>query len=315
MTKKTFEELGGESWRIRRFVDESDKRWSAFNPCIAYSPVDGYVVLMRSSNYFFDPKTGGTVATIGTRVKNRVFMAKLNEKWEIIEDSLVELYYSVSGQFLRGPEDGRLFWRDGSWHILSVMREPYITADEPRIGTFRVSGSEMRLIELHLAGDLQPVEKNWMPTYEKNPEFDFVYSSTSVYKIGLGKESRRDPNDVAGNNVRGGSCLWDLGDGTYLAIVHEVEAYQKYLYIPRLFSYGNRTYRKYLHRFARYSKNGTLLQLSDLFTFQDVDIEFAAGLVVSGDDVIVSYGYKDVAAYLGRIKLTKVLENLHDISS
>jgi hypothetical protein len=35
-------------------------------------------------------------------------------------------------------------------------------------------------------------------------------------------------------------------------------------------------------------------------------------LVVSGDDVIVSYGYKDVAAYLGKIKISKVMELLNE---
>jgi predicted GH43/DUF377 family glycosyl hydrolase len=39
-------------------------------------------------------------------------------------------------------------------------------------------------------------------------------------------------------------------------------------------------------------------------------VEFAAGLVLSEDDVIVSYGYKDVAAYLGKIKLDAVIAML-----
>jgi predicted GH43/DUF377 family glycosyl hydrolase len=44
-----------------------------------------------------------------------------------------------------------------------------------------------------------------------------------------------------------------------------------------------------------------------------VDIEFAAGLVVCGEDVIISYGYKDVASYLGKIKLKAVLESLKEV--
>jgi hypothetical protein len=309
MIYSLFTDLGGETWRIRRFIDDSDKRWSAFNPSIAYSPEEGYVVLIRSSNYFFDPKTGDTVATIGTRVKNRMFLSNLDENWQIIEETVREIDFSRCGEFLRGPEDGRLYWRDGGWELSAVMREPYITNDIPRIGTFRLSGTKAKLVKIYTEGDIQPVEKNWMPSYELTDNFDFIYSATSVYKSGVGKIYKRDATKQAGNNVRGGSCLWDLGD-KYLAITHEAIITSEHVYTPRMFGYRNKVTRQYLHRFAAYDKTGKLIELSDPFTFNDVNIEFAAGLVVAGDEVVVSYGYKDVAAYLGKIKLDKVLSML-----
>jgi len=308
-----FSDLGGETWRVLRFVDENDKRWSAFNPSIAYSPDEGYCILFRASNYFFDPKTGGTVATIGSRVQNRVFIAKLSEDWQVLPDTLRELDFSSGLRFLRGPEDGRLYWRNGGWEFLSVMREPHVTDDVPRIGTFRVDGSKANLTQIYDSPDLQPIEKNWMPPYKKTSKFDFVYSAASVYKDGIGKIKTRDATEVAGANIRGGSCLWEMPDGTYLAVVHEANVRYETKYIPRMFATKEMAIRKYLHRFARYSSDGTLTHLSDLFTFQGVDIEFAAGLVVCGDDVVVSYGYKDVASYLGKIKLEAVLESLKEI--
>lgn len=309
MTYSLFTDLGGETWRIRRFIDDLDKRWSAFNPSIAYSPEEGYVVLMRSSNYFFDPKTGDTVATVGTRVLNRMFMANLDKNWQIIEETVREIDFSKCGDFLRGPEDGRLYWRDGGWEISAVMREPHVTDDIPRIGTFRLSGTKAKLVKIYTEGNIQPVEKNWMPSYELTDNFDFIYSATSVYKSGVGKVYKRDATEQAGNNVRGGSCLWDLGN-KYLAITHEAVITSERVYTPRMFGYRNKTIRKYLHRFATYDKTGKLIELSDPFTFNDVNIEFAAGLVVTGSEVIVSYGYKDVASYLGKIKLNKVLSML-----
>jgi hypothetical protein len=309
-----FEDFGGETWRIRRFADEKDTKFSAFNPSIAYSPVEGYVVLLRSSTYFFDPKNGDTVATIGNRVINRMWMANLDDNWQIIEETMRELDFSKNGRFLRGPEDGRLYWRDGAWEILSVMKEPHITNDVPRLGTFRLNGNEATLLKIYDAVDLQDVEKNWMPTYEKNPSFDFIYSATSVYVDGVGKKRLRKPTAKAGNNIRGGSCLWDLGDWGYLAIVHEVEPYKQTMYSSRTFSYRSKTFRRYYHRFARYSKEGKLIGLSDKFKFNDVRIEFSAGLVISKDEeVIVSYGYKDVSSYLGKIDLQTVLEMIEDV--
>jgi predicted GH43/DUF377 family glycosyl hydrolase len=70
--------------------------------------------------------------------------------------------------------------------------------------------------------------------------------------------------------------------------------------------------RIYTHCFAKYDDKGMLTHLSPEFIFEHYGIEFGAGLVLSGDDVIVSYGYKDVAAYLGKIKLSKVMEMLHE---
>lgn len=313
MTTISFSDLGGETWRIRRFADPKDKRWSAFNPSIGYSPKYGYAVLIRASNYFFDPENGSTVATIGTRVLNRMFIASLDKDWQIIEDTLVELDFSGVGRYLRGPEDGRLFWRDGHWHILSVMREPHITNDVPRLATYKIIDNKAELLKVHNDGDLQPVEKNWMPTYKKNPKFDYVYSAISVYIEGTGKKDKRKASDLAGNSIRGGSCLWELEDGSYLAIIHECAAKKERVYIPRRFGYVSMTRRTYLHRFAKYSSDGTLIGLSDLFTFGGADIEFAAGLVVSKEDVLISYGYKDVASYLGKIKLKAVLEMINDV--
>lgn len=308
-----FSDLGGETWRVLRFVDENDKRWSAFNPSIAYSPDEGYCILFRASNYFFDPKTGGTVPTIGTRVKNRIYMANLDSDWSLTPKSLREIDYTSGPSFLRGPEDGRLYWRDGGWEFLSVMREPHVTSDVPRLGTFRIEGNKANLVKVYDSPDLQPVEKNWMPPYKKTSKFDFVYSATSVYKDGIGKIHARDEAESVGNNIRGGSCLWEMPDGTYLAVVHEADVRYETRYIPRMFATKEISIRKYLHRFARYSSDGTLTHLSGLLTFQNADVEFAAGLVICGDDVLVSYGYKDVASYLGKIKLEAVLNLLKEV--
>jgi len=86
------------------------------------------------------------------------------------------------------------------------------------------------------------------------------------------------------------------------------------MYSSRTFSYRSKTFRRYYHRFARYSKEGKLIGLSDKFKFNDVRIEFSAGLVISKDEeVIVSYGYKDVSSYLGKIDLQTVLEMIEDV--
>lgn len=301
----TFAELGGNVWRIRRFADENDKRWSAFNPSIAYSPSKGYWVLVRSSNYFIDQEYGNAVATIGSRVQSRMWLGKLSEDFQIDEQSWREIDFSEAGiGFKRGAEDGRLFWRDGSWWFTAGLKEDEIYY--PRIGLFRLDENfKAYLVEIHDSGWMRDVEKNWMPPYEVNESFDYVYSATEVYKDG--PITKRGLVDKI-RGVRGGSCLWKLEGQGYLALVHFAHKAVVERYNPRLFGTEYAKTRKYTHAFAMYADDGTLVGLSKQFVFENFKIEFAAGLVVSGKDIIVSYGKQDVAAYLGRISLDDVLK-------
>jgi hypothetical protein len=306
----TFAELGGQVWRIRRFANESDTRWSAFNPSVAYSPKHGYWVMVRSSNYFINPEYGHAVSTLGGRVQSRVWLGKLSEDFTIEESSWREVDFSEAGiKFKRGAEDGRLFWRDDSWWFTAGLKEEGIYY--PRIGLFRLDENfKAYLVEVNDCGWLLDVEKNWMPTYEHNEKFDYVYSPTEVYKDGV--ITRRELNDRI-RGVRGGSCLWKVDGYGYLALVHFAHKQVVERYNPRLFGTEYATTRRYTHAFARYSDNGTLIGLSRQFVFENFKIEFGAGLVVRGEDVIVSYGKQDVASYLGRIGLHEVLELIEEV--
>jgi hypothetical protein len=307
----SFETIGGESWRILRFADESDKRWSAFNPSISYSPVHGYTVLFRSSNYFFDPETSSTVISVGNRVQSRMWLGSLTKDWTLDIDSLVEVDFSEAGMvFKRGAEDGRLYWRDGAWEITAGLQEPGI--DLPRIGRFRLEGLKAKLIEIYDDGVLFDVEKNWMSTDNPTPEFDFIYTPVKVYKRGVGPLKLREISEGI-RNVRGGSQLRELEDGRYLAIVHEADMKKVRVHIPRMFVTKDVSIRTYVHRFATYDKTGKLVGLGPRFKLSDARIEFAAGMVLAGEDVIVSYGYKAVASYLGRLSLQKVLDGIEDV--
>ena len=314
MTSKNilFSDLGGETWRIRRFADEEDKRWSAFNPSIAYSPIEGYAVLFRSSNYFFHPEQHFPVSTVGAKVLNRFWIGKLDKDFQIIDSSMKMIDFSDCGMtFKRGAEDGRLFWRDGGWWFSAGIKEG--VAPLPRIALFKLDQDfKATLVKIFNDGELYDVEKNWMAPYNKNPNFDFIYSGFQVYVDGVGPTSVR-PFSSELDDIRGGSCLWELEDGSYIAIIHKSHNYFITAYDPRKFGVVKSRHRYYTHRFVRYDSRGMLVQMSEDFVFEKPQIEFAAGLVVCGEDVLVSYGYKDVAAYLGKIKLKAVLESLKEV--
>lgn len=311
---KTWEELfGTKPWRLLRFAMASDTRWSAFNPSIAWSDRGEPWILFRSSNYFLDPDTTSAVLTTNDNmVKTRLWLGKLDKNLEsVITESLVELGYSDAGiDITRGPEDGRLYWANDGWEFTAGLKEPSLPL--PRIGRFRVKENKIYLIKVYDSGSLYDVEKNWAGTSDSSGNFDYIYNSVSVYLDGIGPVKVKEVSPEI-RDVRGGTQLAPLGDGTYLSVIHEAIVKDIYMYIPRYFSYKNIPVRKYLHRFARYSVDGVLIGLSPTFTFSNARIEFAAGLIIKDKMVYVSYGHQDVAAYMAKIELTKVMELIVDV--
>jgi hypothetical protein len=240
-----------------------------------------------------------------------MWLGTLHPDWTLDTNTLREVDFSESGiQFKRGAEDGRLYWVDGSWEITAGLHEQGI--DFPRIGRFRLTGLKAKLVKIYNDGQLFDVEKNWMAPVNGSPNFNFVYTAVDIYKDGVGPVRLRESSDAI-RDVRGGSQLWALPDGRYLAIVHEADVKKAKVHIPRMFTTKDISIRTYVHRFATYDTFGKLLQLGPRFKLSDTRIEFAAGLVVVEDDVIVSYGYKDVASYLGKINLNVVLESMEKV--
>jgi hypothetical protein len=305
-------DLGGASWRIRRFADPEDMAWSAFNPSVALSPSEGLWVMFRSSNYFHDPESGGTIVTTREyRVKSDIWMGKLDDNFEIIDATMVKLDFSESGiEFRRGAEDGRLFWKDGGWWFTAGLHEKNI--ELPRIGLFSVNnGFKVKLEKVYTEGALKDVEKNWMAIPDSRP-LKFIYGPNQVYLDGRGVvEVGLYGESIKG--FRGGSPLHKLPDGTYISILHRAYNSTVYKFMQTSMAYKYVKHRTYTHIFVKYSSDGAILAATPEFVFQHDGIEFAAGLVVVGDEILVSYGYKDVSSYLGKIKLKAVLSLFKDI--
>ena len=98
---------------------------------------------------------------------------------------------------------------------------------------------------------------------------------------------RSNPSYHGGAVVSGG---W----GDYIAIVHEI------LWPGR----------RYVHRFVRLDAKGELMAATEQFKFDPHQLEVAAGIVLHGDDLVVSYSVQDREAWLARVPLYAVLEAL-----
>lgn len=303
----TFSTYGGETWKVLRFPDSSATEWSCFNPSIGYQKDIGFVCLFRSSNYWYADDGKRLELLAENAVRNRTYFSILDSKMNVTE--LLEItYHGFNEKLVRGPEDPKIYWRNNRWEFTTVIKEEW--CNTPRIATFWLDGSDAHLIKLWESPDPKRTEKNWMTSYGENNAFDFIYGPDIIYKNSKLIDLKDKNPDLSG--LRGSSNLWELEDGTYLALTHKCYVDTVYVYNPHTFGIMKTCPRDYTHLFIRLSKSGQILQKTPEFHFRTSGIEFGSGLVVVDNVVYVSFGVKDLVSYFGKIKLDKVMELLND---
>jgi predicted GH43/DUF377 family glycosyl hydrolase len=311
-----FTELGGTVKQVRRLIDPQDKLWSAFNPSIALSTNGELKMAIRSSNYVISSKIGKMSVTQGNKVQNRLYICDLSDDLEVSNLQRITFgdipWQDTNVLMTRGAEDAKLYYRNGSWQFTAVVKEPH-GVPIPRIVRFLLNGNHAEMLEFggFEGEDPDKAEKNWMTAYEPNEHFDYIYSPTQklidrhCYQV-------RETNDEI-RDIRGGSNLWKLDDGTYIALVHKTHVKKIEVYDPLRFGMCTYPIKNYEHLFARYNEYGVLFAISPPFQFLSSGIEFGAGLVVKNDEVWVSFGKEDVSAHVGKIKLETVMSMLKEV--
>lgn len=99
--------------------------------------------------------------------------------------------------------------------------------------------------------------------------------------------------------LRGGSQLVKIGDDAWLGIGHAMRFVDKLKY--------------YWHVWYLVDSRGKLKSVSVPMKLVSNGIEFAAGMAIDGDRVVVSFGVDDMEAKIGETKLSAVLEKLRPI--
>ena len=303
----TVKQLGGSVKKVLRLPDSGDMKWSAFNPSIARGPDGRIAMTIRSSNYVYNLETKFISLTTGGVILNRLWFGYLNEKTLELEE-LREISIEAPLPLRRGIEDCRLFWRDGGWQITGVVLESHTPLARLWRFSLDVENNLAKFIDSPPAPDPKRIEKNWLPLYEgETDKFDYVYSSTHTYKDG-------EIVATVGANleykwVRGGSPLIREED-YYVSVVHRVVQKAFRAYNPNTFGVETRYVRYYTHQIAQWNLDGRLIGITDDFVFDDASIEYAAGMVRSGDNYIISYGRWDVSSWVATLPVKSVKFNL-----
>jgi hypothetical protein len=201
-----------------------------------------------------------------------------------------------------GLEDVRLVRWDDKLYACGVRRDTKPNG-EGRMELSEIKISDNKVTEISRFRIPVPFnndsycEKNWMPVLDMPYHFVKWTNPTEVVKVDpinktceqvfLGKEyiSKRD--------IRGGSQVITIGDYK-VAITHEVDLWQ---------NKNNNKEATYRHRIVTWDKDWNVVNVSDEFDFITGYIEFCCGLAVKDDNILVSFGYEDNAAYLLNIPL------------
>lgn len=149
------------------------------------------------------------------------------------------------------------------------------------------------------------LEKNWMPIIDMPFHFMRWANPVEIVKVNPDDKStqkvqqgvldiiscesviQKEDKFKGPYGLRGSSPVIPFGEDR-ICITHEVNFYHH----P-----GYHKDAHYYHRFLVWDKDWNLKSISKPFKFMDAMIEFNTGLAIKDDNLIITYGFQDNAAY------------------
>ena len=202
-----------------------------------------------------------------------------------------------------GLEDGRLTRWNNKLYLSGVRR------DTTPNGEGRMEMSELEIQDGNVSeisrSRIQPpvdltsyCEKNWMAVTDMPNHFVKWTNPTEVVEADpvTGKSIQRFVKQGIGphQNLRGNSQVIPY-KGKRICVIHEVDLFNNKL---------EQKDGKYTHRFVVWDMDWNIEYVSEPFSFMDGEIEFACGIAEWNDDILVSFGFQDNAAYILKIPQT-----------
>jgi hypothetical protein len=207
--------------------------------------------------------------------------------------------YQPQWEFV-GLEDVRLVaWNDKLYGI-GVRRDvDTVGTGRMELSEFEISGTQVKEISRYrIPGpppDKEYCMKNCTPVEDKpfhllkwtNPtalmKFDPSGEDTEVFQT-----SQHIPGFA---DMRGGSQVIKWNDG-YLTLIHETQLYH---------SEQGKKDATYRHRFVFWDSEFKEQKFSKLFSFLNMKIEFSCGMCLHKDNVLITFGTQDNAAYILKV--------------
>jgi len=289
--------------------------WTCFNPSLVRSETGELLAAVRSANYRIGSDGNYIFADKGG-ILNKSFLVGLTEElcisWTVplVAPGGVEAFPCR----IKGYEDIRLVRAGGATYGLATVRDRH-SHGLCRVALLEIDsdGSVRRDMVLE-SPDPARHEKNWVPfplteeggelavrtglVYQWGPivlwELDLASGalhqdgpSGAIHQSGLRVASSLAPG------ARGGTQGVVLGDGV-LFVVHYAVLMQD----------GTR---RYPHQFVLLDEGLQFSGASPMFFFLHRGVEFATGLCLEGDSLLMSFGSDDSTAWIARCRVEAVL--------
>lgn len=269
---------------IMHHVEFDQKYWGLWG-CMQYMNPENFVFL-ETTNY----------------------LCRLNDDLDIIQHNKIDTTKfdkKPLWDFI-GQEDVRIFRWDNKFYTCGVRR------DIDSVGTGRMEmceieeNKEITRDRIEVPESEVYLEKNWMPVLDM--PYHFLRHADPVELVKVSCENKNCEvilkNPIAklsttkldNCDLRGGSQVIPFGDYR-LCITHECF----FPYHP----VGNGKDAHYYHRFVFYDKNWNIVKISKRFKFMDAMIEFNCGLAEVNNNLLITFGYQDNAAYI--LKMPKIV--------
>jgi GR25 family glycosyltransferase involved in LPS biosynthesis len=198
-----------------------------------------------------------------------------------------------------GLEDGRLVRWDDKLYLCGVRR------DTKTNGEGRMELSELKKHKEVKRSRIEPpndpnsyCEKNWMPIIDMPYHFVKWTNPTEVVKVNPETNTSETIILKEGvgphQNLRGGSQIIPYGDDR-ICIIHEVDLWKNKL---------EQKDAKYTHRLVIWDKDWNIKHISEPFSFMGGEIEFCCGLAKYQDNLLITFGFQDNAAYILKMPIT-----------
>ena len=239
------------------------------------------------------------------------YLCRLDDELTMTDYALVEMQtlHEPIWEFV-GLEDARVVQWNGEYFLIGVRR------DTTTNGVGRMEYTQIDLDkanwtvrEIHRKRIEAPepnesyCEKNWMPIADRPYTFvKWTLPTEVVYSSPFGQDTEQlfvRHSITPPKDQRGGSQVIKWGS-LYLCITHEVDLFKNYL------KQKDAIYR---HRIVLWDEQFNFVGMTKPFSFIDARVEFAVGAARQGDDLLISFGFQDNAAFVLRVPKS-VVEDL-----
>lgn len=238
------------------------------------------------------------------------YYCELSKDFEIIRFNKINTSkfdtYEPMWDFV-GLEDARLMRWNGKLYITGVRRDT-TTNGQGRMELSEIVVSNNAVTEISRFRIPPPkdmdsyCEKNWMPILDM--PYHYIKWTNPTELVSIDPVTQTSKTEFLGNqiwlprDIRGGSQVMAFNEH-YIALTHEVDLFK---------SEVGRKDAVYRHRFIVWDKNWNIVKHTDDFSIMDAHVEFSIGMCQYNNDILITFGFQDNAAYLLRMPV-KELEN------